>query len=269
MTEKKIEYFDELFEIDFGTAHNMFLGEGKAVNELCKGVGSFQDVVKEDVDGLLDGASYEDFQSLVEDRNFVGSVFNELLSLDESSAMENFLDSIISKDKKSLIKNTETDVPNIISELPLVISTSIPTLFSSEKVQEMAESKEYFPQSISLPEIKILESSIPEEIRNNRTKVREWKHVYCEKQRRLMFKKAFNDLISMVKFPRPSCTDVLKLQGINSNHIYKKVEKRSEPGNGKRIPKHVLLQYITEDIRFLILANSELERLIKTSMPNR
>ncbi|AGO13922.1 AaceriAGR059Cp [[Ashbya] aceris (nom. inval.)] len=264
------ELLDVDLDIDFETAYNMIYGTVEQLEEeglpLHGCEGAFGDA------GLQFGESGRDELGL-DDGGVRGMLPHNLLSVDESYAIENFLNSLMPSPKSTLpASSLHLDEPTLHTEPTLShtdfsppslppVTLSQPTLSRPTLAQPAAEdaNDDYQPKPISLPEIKIPENAIPNEIRSNRAKVRRWKHVYCEKQRRTIFRQAFDDLISMVRFPRPTDAEISCLKGACAED---RVRKKRAPGDGKRIPKHVLLRYIAEDIELLLLANRELENLL-------
>ncbi|AMD18937.1 HBR036Cp [Eremothecium sinecaudum] len=262
-----ITYFDELFDvdldIDFETAYNMISGDvlPAAGQEPIHGTEGSQFVTKEDLGDWAGCSQDRESHSLVDDMRFVGSFPPGLLSVDESYAIENFLDSLIPSSSGTMLQN-----PPSTSPFTITTTNGNSDSFSrlrAQAQQDILESGNYHPKPVALTEISVPENLIPTEIRSSKAKLRRWKHVYCEKQRRLMFKQAFDELIAMVRFPRPAECDIVKLHEIKNGRRIRDKNMR-EPGDGKRIPKHMLLKYIVEDIELLILANKELEKLILT-----
>ncbi|AET39353.1 Ino2p Ecym_4290 [Eremothecium cymbalariae DBVPG len=306
-------YFDELFDldldIDFETAYNMISGtveqldcvEGGSGGEthgsvndgsqfvtrddLTVGVGRFE--VGEG-DGKVSGGGL----GAGNNGGRSGLLPHNLLSVDESYAIENFLDSLLPSNEGSPLPNVSIHPssnmmagPGMVTgagslslpppPVPIPASSSSHQQRQPQKQQQqsqqshlhkhMIDDGRYCPQVVELPEIKLPEDEIPDDINLNRAKLRRWKHVYCEKQRRMIFKQAFDELIAMVRFPRPSESQVAKVRGRTTLSREDDISKVREPGDGKRIPKHVLLKYIVQDIELLVLANQELESLMTTS----
>ncbi|CCC68457.1 hypothetical protein NCAS_0B03730 [Naumovozyma castellii] len=163
-----------------------------------------------------------------------------LLSTFESNAIENFLDNLITRD-------------NVTPPLPLVpelrhppstdneVSSSAEFIYretSEEKELSLEETndEEYRPAELRLPEIVVPDTDIPESIKDDAVKLKRWRHVEVEKVRRNLTKKAYEDLIGMIRKPRNE--------------------------NGKRIPKYVLLNHIVEDIKGIKKANRKLENIL-------
>lgn len=91
-----------------------------------------------------------------------------------------------------------------------------------------------------IPEISIQETEIPNDILNDKNKVKKWKHLNLEKKRRNKINTLFKSLTSFIKYPR--------------------IDQKSQ--STVRTPKHVLLNYILEDIYSLTNANKTLEQII-------
>ncbi|AAS54548.1 AGR059Cp [Eremothecium gossypii ATCC 10895] len=265
------ELLDVDLDIDFETAYNMIYGTVELLEEeglpLHGCDGTFGDA------GLQFGESGRDELGL-DDGGVRGMLPHNLLSVDESYAIENFLNSLMPSPKSTLpapqlhldesTLQTEPSLSHTAFSPPSLTPATLSQPTLPEPVSEDANNDDYRPNPISLPEIKIPEHEIPNEIRSNRAKVRRWKHVYCEKQRRTIFRQAFDDLISMVRFPRPTDLEISCLRGPRAC-TEDRVRKKRAPGDGKRIPKHVLLRYIAEDIELLLLANRELENLLSAA----
>lgn len=181
----------------------------------------------------------------------------DLLSVDESYIIESFLNSLVPTEKPrdsnndlatvEEVNNSFNDaIPGIIPD----IESTIPTTLQSE----------YVPKLVVLPEIPIPNTLIPDDIKNDPPKLRKWKHVYVERQRRDLIKKSFNDLVSLVRFPRPNPAELKKLGFIENENRYKSNSIKNLLV-GKRVPKHVLLNFLIEDIELIILSNKQLENL--------
>ncbi|SJM84096.1 uncharacterized protein ZBIST_1456 [Zygosaccharomyces bailii] len=149
----------------------------------------------------------------------------QLLSVYESNAIEQFLDSLVSRNNV-----TEWEEGAI-----------------REKEPSNSEDYSYHPPPVEIPEITLTDSDIPGEIRNNPRMVKKWKHVEIERIRRNQIKKTFDQLIGMTRYPRGHGKTVGK------------------PHGDKRIPKHTLLNFIVEDIRLILQANQRLELLLRGS----
>lgn len=120
-------------------------------------------------------------------------------------------------------------------------------------VHEIADYRKsvYISNTLELPEFKIPNSEIPNDILHDINKVKKWKHVKAEKQRRNSIKQSFENLISLIKLPRDTSDPIHKLS------IYP---------NDKRVPKYASLNYILQDIKSLIYANEQLEFLVKNDI---
>ncbi|EJS42393.1 ino2p [Saccharomyces arboricola H-6] len=183
-----------------------------------------------------------------------------LLSTNESNAIEQFLDNLISQDMMSSATSMSPDVHlhlkspkkqhrytepnqnfslNHIRELPANM-TELPAGFTAkEGFLHPASNNHYNPPPFSVPEIKIPDSEIPANIENDPVKIRKWKHVQMEKIRRINTKEAFERLIKSVKTPPKE--------------------------NGKRIPKHILLTCVMNDIKSITNANEALQHILDNS----
>ncbi|CAI4058197.1 hypothetical protein SKDZ_04G3420 [Saccharomyces kudriavzevii ZP591] len=187
-----------------------------------------------------------------------------LLSTNESNAIEQFLDNLISQDMMSSTTSISPDMHlhakspkkqhkyaetnqryvgtnshNDARELPTNI-VELPTEFTSRgEPHQPANNNYYNPPPFSVPEIKIPDSEIPANIEDDPVKIRKWKHVQMEKIRRINTKEAFEKLIKSVKTPPKE--------------------------NGKRIPKHILLSCVMNDIKSITNANETLQRILDKS----
>lgn len=186
-----------------------------------------------------------------------------LLSTNESNAIEQFLDNLISQDMMSSGTSVSPDVNphtkspkkqhryietnqrymetaprNHVRELPASIA-QLPSEFSTAAEHQPTNSTHYSPPPFSVPEIKIPDSEIPANIGDDPVKIRKWKHVQMEKIRRVNTKEAFERLIKSVKTPPKE--------------------------NGKRIPKHILLTCVMNDIRSISNANETLQHILDNS----
>lgn len=187
-----------------------------------------------------------------------------LLSTNESNAIEQFLDNLISQDMMSSGTSVspdanlhtkspkkqhryietnqrymETAPRNHVRELPASIA-QLPSEFSTVEAHQPANSNNHYcPPPFSVPEIKIPDSEIPTNIEDDPVKIRKWKHVQMEKIRRVNTKEAFERLIKSVKTPPKE--------------------------NGKRIPKHILLTCVMNDIKSITNANETLQHILDNS----
>ncbi|EDO16480.1 hypothetical protein Kpol_1066p47 [Vanderwaltozyma polyspora DSM 70294] len=115
----------------------------------------------------------------------------------------------------------------------------------------------YLPNEIELPELKIDDSEMPSDIRSDPKKVKKWRHVNAERQRRNLIKSTFENLISLVKFPRYEEVDPKDIKNDGEKNLI------TFPMD-KRIPKHISLSYILQDMKGIISANEQLEFLLNT-----
>lgn len=178
----------------------------------------------------------------------------ELLSRYESSAIEHFLDSLISQNDGL----TAQDAPNQLhnetinmAELQMMKEDKWEVQEEKSKVKtEISAHDEtslevYNPPVVEIPEFSVDDSEAPKEILDNPTRLRKWKHVETERLRRTNIKKVFDDLIGMTRYPRISDPAITK------------------PRTEKRVPKHTLLNFILEDLQLIHRANEELEMMLK------
>lgn len=121
--------------------------------------------------------------------------------------------------------------------------------------------EQYKPIDPKIPIVEVPEHVIPEDISSDAAELRRWKHVYLEKQRRNTFKREYDELIGMIRYPRPVWTEVHKNLPKSKEII--SLDYKLPKKEGKRITKHTLLNYIVQDIQLLLLANEELEQLCK------
>lgn len=152
-------------------------------------------------------------------------------------------------------------VSDNISAMTSMDKTS--TTISSNTDLQVKSAFEKFEQiDPKIPIVNIPDEIIPKEVKKDSAELRKWKHVYLEKQRRNTFKKEYDALIEMIRYPRPEWStlskNIPKIEKVIS-HEYKLPKKE-----GRRVPKHTLLNYIIEDIQLLLLANEELEQLYVT-----
>ncbi|AJV02770.1 CPA_1a_G0009900.mRNA.1.CDS.1 [Saccharomyces cerevisiae] len=187
-----------------------------------------------------------------------------LLSTNESNAIEQFLDNLISQDMMSSNASMnsdshlhirspkkqhrytelnqrypETHPHSNTGELP-TNTADVPTEFTTrEGPHQPIGNDHYNPPPFSVPEIRIPDSDIPANIEDDPVKVRKWKHVQMEKIRRINTKEAFERLIKSVRTPPKE--------------------------NGKRIPKHILLTCVMNDIKSIRSANEALQHILDDS----
>lgn len=186
-----------------------------------------------------------------------------LLSTNESNAIEQFLDNLISQDMMSSNASmgpdshihtrspkkqhkyaeanqrySEANSHSNTRELPTNIA-DVPVEFATREGPQTISNDHYNPPPFSVPEIRIPDSDIPANIEDDPAKIRKWKHVQMEKIRRINTKEAFEKLIKSVKTPPKE--------------------------NGKRIPKHILLTCVMNDIKSIRSANEELQHILDNS----
>ncbi|KAG0661951.1 hypothetical protein C6P45_001240 [Maudiozyma exigua] len=180
-----------------------------------------------------------------------------LLSTFESTAIENFLDSLVSNQKDNGQKNhggpnspIKHDNHNNLVAIPLAdIPQDEPKLKPAKvtKVKEIVNTKsddvsyltinnDYIPPKIDIPEITVPDSEIPANLINDEKKIKKWKHVQVEKARRNFTKQSFDDLTDLIS---------------------KDIETSS-----KRVPKYILLNAIVDDIKDILKANHKLEQML-------
>lgn len=189
---------------------------------------------------------------------------DKLLSAFESTAIENFLDSLIDNQNANFVEQEET-VPTKsppLNPTPVVQKTEVTNpLDVNHDVtpQESADAtpaekeisepsiapfvpfnipkpRDYVPPPLELPDIIIPDSDIPQNILSNEAKTKKWRHVQVEKIRRNYTKSSFEELTSMLS---------------------KKVGD-----NSKRVPKYLLLNAVVDDIKNILTANVELEKRV-------
>ena len=197
----------------------------------------------------------------------------ELLSTFESTAIEHFLDTLITNEPINDINivdtGNKTKQHRGCSEQPTTlsvrgISSSMipePQIGSEDKIRARDTEKvsvedngdttvkdvsrseshlvdiDYIPPKIDIPDIRIDESDIPPEAEKDPALLKKWKHVQVEKIRRDQTKILFNELVGLLR------------DGID--------------GHGKRVPKYLLLSGIVKDIKGLVSANRELEQIFQ------
>ncbi|SCV00224.1 LAME_0G08372g1_1 [Lachancea meyersii CBS 8951] len=125
----------------------------------------------------------------------------------------------------------------------------------------------YAPAILKSPEIIVLDSEIPSEVRNNPVKRKKWKHVALEKKRRNAIKEYFDDLVELIQFPRPAAGESITSQSEDTEEGFKSDRKKrikKDRPTDKRIPKHVLLNYLIEDMNSVLQANRSLEETLKS-----
>ena len=180
-----------------------------------------------------------------------------LLSTFESTAIENFLDSLVANQKndsqkhnggsKSPLKHENhnnlmtvplTDIIENESNLkPAKVTKFQDTAKSTlEDTSYLTITNDYIPPKIDIPEITVADSEIPPNIANDEKKVKKWKHVQVDKARRNFTKQSFDDLTYMIS---------------------KDIETTS-----KRVPKYILLNAIVDDIKDILKANHKLEQML-------
>ncbi|SMN21119.1 similar to Saccharomyces cerevisiae YDR123C INO2 Component of the heteromeric Ino2p/Ino4p basic helix-loop-helix transcription activator that binds inositol/choline-responsive elements (ICREs) [Maudiozyma saulgeensis] len=182
-----------------------------------------------------------------------------LLSTFESTAIENFLDSLVTNQKNIIQEQATIKSPNVKNELqqnivdtPLQdVSRTEPSKVKEEEITKPSYQEEYasdedtsylltpndyIPPPLEIPEITILHAEIPPNLIGDEKKIKKWKHVQVEKARRDFTKRSFDNLTEMLS---------------------KDVES-----NTKRIPKYLLLNGIVDDIKSLLKANHQLEKML-------
>ncbi|CEP63249.1 Ino2p LALA0_S07e05842g [Lachancea lanzarotensis] len=145
------------------------------------------------------------------------------------------------------------------AELNQVAHETVTDIHPKESV---SSSSVYAPEVLKSPEILVLDSEIPLEIRNDPTKRRKWRHVALEKKRRNAIKEYFDDLVELIHFPRSVPSEMEDVEDGKPKGS-KKRSKKDRPAD-KRIPKHVLLNYLIEDMNSVLQANQKLEEQLKS-----
>lgn len=198
----------------------------------------------------------------------------ELLSTFESTAIEHFLDTLITnepindvnivetenKTKQPIESSEQPTTPSVRSNSSSIIPE--PQTESNDKIWTRNAEKvsvednndasikdntsqndshlvdiDYIPSKIDIPDIRIDDSDIPPEAEKDPALLKKWKHVQVEKIRRDQTKILFNELVGLLR------------DGID--------------GHGKRVPKYLLLSGIVKDIKGLVSANRELEQIFQ------
>lgn len=211
-----------------------------------------------------------------------------LLSVNESHAIENFLDSVLTS-KNDTNQNSKSDINAVDSDFSMVENeknalseketlNNAVDLAETNKLADAGpdrrdENLQYMPVEVEFPEISIPQFEIPVKVLEDPEKLKKWKHVYLEKKRRDTIKDQFDHLVKKIRFPRPDKFQVMNLRDNSRDKVLKieqetydkssKVDKIFKP-LGKRIPKHVMLNYIIEDIELLLLANKKLEDMVNS-----
>ncbi|SCU87186.1 LAFA_0E05248g1_1 [Lachancea sp. 'fantastica'] len=135
------------------------------------------------------------------------------------------------------------------------------TVAKEQAEDNIASASVYAPAILKSPEILVLDSEIPLEIRSDPTKRRKWRHVALEKKRRSAIKEYFDDLVELIHFPRSAPPEIEHKEDDKTQGSRKKVKK--EKSADKRIPKHVLLNYLIEDMNSILQANKKLEEQLE------
>ncbi|CAB4255713.1 some similarities with Saccharomyces cerevisiae YDR123C INO2 Component of the heteromeric Ino2p/Ino4p basic helix-loop-helix transcription activator that binds inositol/choline-responsive elements (ICREs) [Maudiozyma barnettii] len=182
-----------------------------------------------------------------------------LLSTFESTAIENFLDSLVNNQKNIIQEHSAIKSPNVKNEhqhnvvdVPLQeISQTEPLKTKEEQIVSQSYEEEYnstedssylqapndyIPPPLEIPEITISNEKIPMNLVGDEKKIKKWKHVQVEKARRDFTKQSFDSLTGMLS---------------------KDIES-----NTKRVPKYLLLNGIVDDIKSLLKANHQLEKML-------
>lgn len=136
----------------------------------------------------------------------------------------------IESSRGSIDTKQATESPAVIKLEDSEPGSITPTPFNIPKPRD------YVPPSLELPDIIIPDSKIPPNIMGNEVKIKKWRHVQVEKVRRTHTKNSFEELTSMLS---------------------KEVGDKS-----KRVPKYLLLNAVVDDIKAILTANVELEKMI-------
>lgn len=294
-TDRLLDIFDFDLEIDFETAYEMINNEDQnskhttgrplVENEVDRWSMSDASLVKREIDPLrahLDG-SHKDIE--VEHLRRKSEAHRAgLLSEFESTAIEQFLDSLVAGDGKPLkdsfspawdelprgLHQDPCEKPSIHNQEFIHKPESTPGLHIGGEQKRSKERTSivpanYAPAVIKSPDITVSDSEVPVDLQNDPIKRKQWKHVVLEKKRRNAIKVNFDDLIKLIRFPRMSVMASqeaqLKERSPDENVPRKKLKPDRTPN--KRIPKHVLLNYIIEDMELLSQANKSLEALLE------
>lgn len=179
----------------------------------------------------------------------------ELLSRYESNAIEHFLDSLVTQgdhvppsqaapfqDQGETINMADLEMTKHNKKEMLAVQGEL-NKGGSEPASMALDV--YIPPVVEIPDFSIMDSDIPKDVAESPTKLRKWKHVETERLRRINIKKVFDDLIGMTRYPRIADPKITK------------------PSTEKRVPKHMLLNFILEDLRLIPQANEELEMMLK------
>lgn len=287
-----LEVFDFNLDIDFETAYAMISNEQEVAKvhsekdlrhnkgEHILNAEEHKFLAEEQIDPMHVAHEHDVFgHDVIADMH--GMSQPGLLSAFESHAIESFLDSLISPGGKSE-KPALEHLPELHfgaiegateaheeQQVPPNTAKRPPKLAAAESTDTLAEysgiSGEYKPESLSFPEIAISDSEVPAELAKEPAKLKKWKHVALEKKRRDVIKDGFDNLIALIRYPRLEQDQIMSLKAGGSEENIASANKRIKvhKTTSKRIPKHVLLNYIIEDIEYLVLANKELENMIK------
>ncbi|SCU90277.1 LADA_0F02960g1_1 [Lachancea dasiensis] len=186
-----------------------------------------------------------------------------------------------SDDAKAVITTLETGQSNVRSPVPSrghsednrtsesftpgVYCSGLETL-ENQKLP-LSKCASYQPAAIKSPDIVILDSEIPTDIRGDAAKCKRWKHVALEKKRRNAIKDYFDDLVKLIQFPRSAIDEAQSFYLINEKADAEgPAKKKSKDGklSEKRIPKHVLLNYLLQDMDVLLTANQRMEAMLQS-----
>ncbi|KAL2709887.1 BHLH domain-containing protein [Kluyveromyces marxianus] len=143
-----------------------------------------------------------------------------------------------------------TNESNSESDFDSGAAMELPSISSLER---------YEPIDPQIPAVEVPDYVIPPELSDNAAELRRWKHVYAEKQRRYTFKREYDALVGLIRYPRPDWSEIHKMLPKAKDVI--SLDYKLPKKEGKRVSKHTLLNYIIQDIQLLLLANEELEQM--------
>ncbi|CUS25042.1 LAQU0S25e00584g1_1 [Lachancea quebecensis] len=294
-TDRLLDIFDFDLEIDFETAYEMINKEDQNAkhaterslveNEVDRWSMTDTPLVKREDDtlkGHFDG-DHKDFE--VEHlRHRTEAHRAGLLSEFESTAIEHFLDSLVASDGKNLkdsFSPTWDELPRGVhqdpcekrpvhnqeplSKLESSLNFHVGSGQQGSKERTSIASASYAPAIIKSPDITVSDSEVPANLQNDPIKRKQWKHVVLEKKRRNAIKVNFDDLIKLIRFPRASvmASQEAQLKECSLNEDVPRKKLKPDRAPNKRIPKHVLLNYIIEDMELLSHANKSLEDMLE------
>lgn len=226
-----LDVFDYDLDIDFETAYEMINDEDQNLksnvhqtvleNEVDRWSTSDLVPIKRENEGLNphSGNHHREFENHKTDTHRAG-----LLSEFESTAIEHFLDSLVSStDKDGKMMKDQflpawEDLPRELSHQPHTTTVNTkgdhlqapcdlqqvvvqkPTFMTGQR--QSTSSVSYTPVAMKSAEITVSDSEIPAEIKNDPAKRKQWKHVVLEKKRRNAIKDNFDDLVKLIQFPR-------------------------------------------------------------------